>query len=152
VPASVSTDPAWWAREKVSLYDCLPKVFAPSALLAEQGVAVAQGGTFAYQLMPGEVIVVSVDDINVMPQAYDRTLVEDFMRAPEASTTGKAVDHWQRSWELVDSGVFGGEDFCAAALGQQGLSTGAVRELILGTIESGIAWFHQILCKQLGRH
>lgn len=108
--------------------------------------------TFAYQLFPATIIIMSPDYVNLMvlmPQAVDRTLVEDFMLIPEAPRTPEEVDHWERSWTLLDEGVFAGEDYRAAALGQSGLSSGSIEKLTLGTLETGIRHFYDQVEKAL---
>jgi len=108
--------------------------------------------TFAYQLFPATIMIMSPDYVNLMvlmPQAVGRTLVEDFMLIPEAPRTPEEIDHWERSWTLLDEGVFAGEDYRAAALGQSGLSSGALDELTLGTLETGIRHFHDLVEKAL---
>ncbi len=108
--------------------------------------------TFAYQLLPATIIVPSPDYLNVMvlmPQAHDHTIVEDFMLIPEVPATNKARDHWERSWNLLDGGVFASEDFRAAELGQQGLESGAIEHLTLGTLEGGISRFEEIVSAAL---
>ena len=109
--------------------------------------------TYAYQLFPGTVLIVSPDYVNIMvmmPQAENRVLIEDFMLIDEEPGTDQALDHWERSWALLDGQVFGGEDFRAAALGQQGLSSGAVDHITLGTLEAGIRSFHDAIEARIG--
>ena len=108
--------------------------------------------TFAYQLFPATVMIMSPDYVNLMvlmPQDVGRTLVEDFMLIPQPPQSDEEIEHWEKSWALLDEGVFGGEDYRAAALGQSGLSSGSLETLTLGTLETGIRKFHDQVEKTL---
>lgn len=109
--------------------------------------------TFSFSLLPAGVVVVSPDYINVMliyPQNVDQTIVEDYMLIPAKPQSEDEALHWKESFALLDGGVFGGEDFRAAELGQQGLSSGAIKRITLGTAEHGVADFHQTVLELIG--
>ncbi len=108
--------------------------------------------TYTYHLFPHTIIIVSPDYVNimtVMPQSESSCRVEDFMLIPEEPLTEKALTHWEKSWNLLDGGVFAGEDFRAAELGQQGLSTGVLDQITLGTLEAGISAFHRSIQERI---
>jgi hypothetical protein len=109
--------------------------------------------TYAYQLLPATVLVASPDYVNLMvlmPQAVDETLVEDFMLIPAPPIDAEATAHWEKSWALLDGQVFGTEDFGAAERGHAGLAGGAIEEVLLGSLEQGIARFHATLDALVG--
>lgn len=107
--------------------------------------ALRRAVTYTYHLFPSAILVVSPDYLNLLlcyPQSVGRTLVENIMLIPEPPATLAAEAHWRKSWDLLDAGTFGSEDFRAAALCHQGLASGLVDEVTLGTLEHGIAAFH----------
>ncbi len=112
---------------------------------AEDWPTLRRAITYTYQMFPATILIVSPDYMNLMtlmPRGVDRVLVEDFMLIPEPPATDKALAHWEKSWNFLDGGVFGAEDFRAAALGQEGLMSGAIDRLTLGGLEGGIKVFH----------
>lgn len=115
------------------------------AVGGDDWAAIRREVTFAYQLFPATTIILSPDYVNlmvVMPVDVGHHRVEDFMLIPEEPATEKARAHWEKSWQLLDEGVFGAEDFRAAALCQEGLESGALSYVTLGTLEAGLARFH----------
>lgn len=119
---------------------------------AEDWPTLRRAITYTYQMFPATVLIVSPDYVNLMtlmPRGVDRVLVEDFMLIPEPPATDKAQAHWEKSWNLLDGSVFGAEDFRAAALCQEGLMSGAIDRLTLGSMEGGIRVFHDAVEKAL---
>ncbi|HEU0283588.1 MAG TPA: aromatic ring-hydroxylating dioxygenase subunit alpha [Sphingomicrobium sp.] len=108
--------------------------------------------TYTYAFFPTSILIVSPDYINllvVMPRTVGTCLVEDFMLIPEPPQSPEAEAHWKKSWELLDGGTFAAEDFRAAALCQRGIESGMVKTITVGSLEDGIAAFHQRLDKIL---
>jgi hypothetical protein len=108
--------------------------------------------TYTYHLFPNAILIMSPDYVNLLtccPQAVGRTLVEDIMLIPEPPRDADEEAHWAKSWALLDEGTFAAEDFRAAALCHQGLTSGFVDEVTLGTLEHGLADFHALVERAL---
>lgn len=104
--------------------------------------------TFTYHLFPNTILVMSPDYLNILtcwPQDVGHTLVENIMLIPSPPRDAEEERHWDKSWTLLDEGTFAAEDFRAAALCHQGLASGLVEEITLGTLEHGLAEFHGMI-------
>ncbi len=107
--------------------------------------------THAYTAFPNCVVVTSQYYTSVMilvPRDVDRTIVEYFMITPEAAPNPKVEEVFSRSYELILS-VFGGEDFRAAEISQQGLSAGVPDETVYCGLETNIVRYYEALEKLL---
>jgi len=103
--------------------------------------------THAYTAFPNCVVVTSQYYISVMllkPQSVDRTTVEYFMLTPGPAETEKAKEVFARSYELIVN-VFGGEDFRAAEISQQGLNAGVPENTVYCGLEENIVRYYEKL-------
>lgn len=103
--------------------------------------------THAYTAFPNCVVVTSQYYTSVMllvPRAPGRTIVEYFMLTPEPASTPKAEEVFARSYEMILA-VFGGEDFRAAEISQQGLEAGVPQETIYCGLEANIVRYYEAI-------
>jgi hypothetical protein len=86
----------------------------------------------------------------LIPRDVDHTTVHYFMLTPGPATSQKAEEVFKRSYELIIS-VFGGEDFRAAEISQEGLSTGVPAEVVYCGLEANIVHYYEALEALLAR-
>lgn len=121
--------------------------YVPEMLDEDPAANVHKLVTHAYTTFPNCVVITSQYYTSVMllvPRAPDQTIVEYFMLTPEAATTPKAEEVFARSYELILN-VFGGEDFRAAEISQQGLSAGVPEEAIYCGLETNIVRYYEAI-------
>lgn len=100
--------------------------------------------------LPNTVCVVHPDYVSLMhmyPQASDRTIIVHNMLIPEAPASDKARGHWERSFELIDGGVFNAEDFATAERMHAGIRAGGRDHLLIGRNEFSIITYQEILAE-----
>ena len=72
------------------------------------------------------------------------------MLIPADKATPDWAPHWEKTFRLIEQGVFQKEDIhCAVAI-QQGLKTGANRYLTAGRVEQALSWFHDSVREHAG--
>lgn len=101
--------------------------------------------TLVHLIFPNSIIVYHPDYIShlgMFPSAPDETLFIHTMLTPRLPADAKEEAHWARSFELMDSGVFNGEDLTICEQIQRGVASGANDSLILGRLEQNLRRFH----------
>jgi Rieske 2Fe-2S family protein len=109
--------------------------------------------TFAYAIFPNTILVLSPDYTSMLtmyPAAPDETLYCHIMLTPHAPRDAKEDDHWRRSLELIEGGVFQAEDLYIAEQAQIGMASGANKTMIYGRLEASIRDFHETLDQWTG--
>ncbi len=109
--------------------------------------------TPTYVIFPNTIFVVQpgfISRATAYPTAIDEIVWEHDLIIPEEPKTDKARAHWELNYELIQNGVFDGEDLWVCEQIQQGLNSGANEYLTYGTEETPIQWWHQELERRLG--
>jgi len=73
------------------------------------------------------------------------------MLVPADRTTPDWKPHWEKTFALIEHGVFEKEDIACAVAIQRGLKSGANRHLTAGRAEQGVGWFHAEVERALER-
>jgi len=120
--------------------------------LTESELDLRKHATFSYTVFPGSVLVFQPDYpaiISVFPQSPERTIFVHSMMVPQPPATEKERDHFERSFRLIDEGVFAAEDVFVAVGAQKGIHSGANEHLVFGGLEAAAIHFHELIEEEL---
>ena len=109
--------------------------------------------TYSYTLFPNTVVVMHPDYTSVMnlyPVSPDETIFVHSMLVPEPVTSEKQRQHYERSFDLIDHGVFYSEDLFVCEGAQQGMRSGANTGLLCGQNEQSLVRFHETMFDAMG--
>ncbi|HSH89694.1 MAG TPA: SRPBCC family protein [Ramlibacter sp.] len=73
------------------------------------------------------------------------------MLVPVEKSTPDWAPHWEKTFRLIEQGVFQKEDIHCAINIQKGLKTGANKFLTAGRIEQGLGWYHDTVQEYIGK-
>lgn len=108
--------------------------------------------TPTYVIFPNTIFVAQpgfVSRATAYPSALGEIHWEHDLIIPEEPKTEKARAHWELNYELIQNGVFEGEDLWVCQQIQQGLSSGANAHMTYGIEEAPIRWWHDELDRRI---
>jgi glycine betaine catabolism A len=87
--------------------------------------------------------------ITLFPLSAGRLRWTHKMLIPKDRASADWTPHWEKTFNLIEKGVFQKEDIHTAVQIQQGFASGANTALRLGRIEQAVGWFHTSVQNQL---
>ena len=113
--------------------------------LAPEDFDLRHHATYSYTLFPNSILVMHPDYNSILtlfPQAADETIFVHSMLVPEWPLSDARRAHYERSFKLIDGGVFEAEDLHVCIEAQRGFASGANESLLFGGLEEAAADFH----------
>lgn len=108
--------------------------------------------TFSYTTFPNAILIFHPEYtsiISLFPLSPDQTVFAHSMLTPQAPTSKEQREHFRRSFQLIDQGVFQAEDIFVSEGAQQGMRSGANEALLFGGLEESAVRFHAIIEREL---
>ena len=108
--------------------------------------------TFSYTTFPNAILIFHPEYtsiISLFPLSPDQTIFAHSMLTSQAPTSEEQRDHFRRSFQLIDQGVFQAEDIFVSEGAQQGMRSGANETLLFGGLEDSAVMFHDIIEREL---
>jgi Rieske 2Fe-2S family protein len=108
--------------------------------------------TPTYVFFPSTIFVAQpgfVSRATAYPTGIDTIYWEHDLIVPEEPATEKLKAHWDLNYELIQNGVFKGEDLWVCEQIQRGLESGANDRFTYGIEEAPIEWFHDELDRRI---
>jgi phenylpropionate dioxygenase-like ring-hydroxylating dioxygenase large terminal subunit len=126
---------------------------APDSALPEGMAELCELATPTQVIFPNTITIFHPDYLSLItlyPVAAGTLRWMHRMLIPAERATPDWVPHWEKTFELIQRGVFEKEDIgCAIAI-QRGFASGANRFLTAGRAEQALGWFHADVAARLG--
>ena len=88
--------------------------------------------------------------VTLYPVGPERLSWTHRMLIPADRATPDWAPHWDKTFRLIEQGVFQKEDIACAVGIQHGMKSGANRFVTAGRAEQGIGWFHDDIARRIG--
>ena len=104
-------------------------------------------------IFPNTITIFHPDHLSLIttyPVAPGRFRWTHRMLVPADKCTPDWAPHWEKTFGLIEKGVFQDEDIRCAVQIQRGLASGANRVLTAGRVEQALGWFHETVLETIG--
>jgi phenylpropionate dioxygenase-like ring-hydroxylating dioxygenase large terminal subunit len=113
--------------------------------LAPEQLDLRHHATFSYTVFPNSVLIFHPEYtsvINLYALSPERSVFVHTMLAPQPPSSPEQREHFQKSFTLIDKGVFEAEDIFVSVGSQKGFKSGANTHLLFGAFEAPALVFH----------
>jgi phenylpropionate dioxygenase-like ring-hydroxylating dioxygenase large terminal subunit len=106
---------------------------------------VRRHATLTHGIFPNSMVIYHPDStshLGMFPTAPGEITFVHTMFTPHAARNDKEQAHWDRTFDMIDGGVFSAEDLFISEQIQQGVASGANDSFVLGRFEQHLRRFH----------